>query len=129
MPLHKVPANAGIFGQGIKYPLEIDTKGRLALSSGPVLGAQALASILDTSPGERVMQPDYGAGDGLFEPLSAAVLEERLNDQVIDHESRIEIVSVDARDGGNGQHEYVIEYRNVGDATVKTLTYPYFEGP
>lgn len=128
MPLPKPPADAGFFGQSIAYPLTIE-RGRLALVSGDEIIPQAIASLLDTVPGERVMQPDYGAAVSLFEPPDPHVVQERLADQMRDHEPRGEIVNVDAQDQGDGRHDYVIEYRTIGEADTRTLTYPYFRGP
>jgi len=128
MPLPKPPADAGFFGQSIAYPLTIE-RGRLVLVSGDDIVPQAIASLLDTVPGERVMQPDYGAGVSLFEPPDPHVMQERLADQMRDHEPRGEIVNVDVQDQGEGRHDYVIEYRTIREADVRTLTYPYFRGP
>lgn len=128
MSLPKPPADAGFFGQSIAYPLQIE-RGRLVLVSGAAIVPQSITAILDTVPGERVMQPDFGAATALFEPPDPHVQQERLSDQMRDHEPRGEIVNVDAQDQGDGRHDYVIEYRTVSDADVRTLTYPYFRGP
>ena len=61
-------------GQGISWPLKIDSRGGLALAQGERDVEQAMRIILETSPGERVMRPEFGCRvhDLVFAPYDAA---------------------------------------------------------
>ncbi len=47
-------------GQGLAFPLQIGQQGGLALTRGHQEIEQAIRIILGTSPGERVMRPEFG---------------------------------------------------------------------
>ncbi len=49
-------------GQGLGQPILPDDDGRLPVVSGPEKVRQAMFTILDTEPGERVMRADFGCG-------------------------------------------------------------------
>lgn len=60
---------------------------------------QSLIILFDTSLGERVMQPKYGASlkDFIFEPMNTALLiylEDLTRTAIIYHEARIELLGV-----------------------------------
>lgn len=126
--LPAVPATAGNLGQGIKYPPEVDDKGRLVLSSGVALVDQSIQSICQTQPKERVMQPDYGAATATFEPVDLAVMKAKVDEQVAAHEPRainVEFEAVPTTDGALATVNYDLD----GDPNTKNLTFPLFTGP
>jgi len=49
-------------GEGIAYPLIMDSTGRLALVSGVENVERSMRLILGTAYGERPMRPDFGCG-------------------------------------------------------------------
>ena len=50
-------------GTGLRFPLQPrEGNGRIELVSGMELVRQSIETILDTDPGERVMQPLFGCG-------------------------------------------------------------------
>ncbi|KAB2860725.1 MAG: GPW/gp25 family protein, partial [Anaerolineae bacterium] len=49
-----------LIGRGWAFPPQIDNRGQLALTQGDSEIQQAIQIILSTSPGERVMRPDFG---------------------------------------------------------------------
>ena len=49
-------------GQGLGQPVAPNASGRMSLVSGPEKVRQAIYTLLDTDPGERVMRPDFGSG-------------------------------------------------------------------
>ena len=59
-------------GEGIAYPLTMDSTGRLALVSGVENVERSMRLILGTAYGERPMRPDFGCGihDLVFEAAS-----------------------------------------------------------
>lgn len=123
------PASAGALGQGVKYPIAYDSAGRLSLSFGVQSVAEAMQSIIETAPGERVMEPDYGAAVGVFDPVNPEIVQFAINDSTHDHEPRIESVETRATldQGGTARVSVGIKIRD--QAGTKTLTFPYFAGP
>ena len=128
--IRKPPANSGALGQGVAYPLTYDPiTGRLMLSAGVDSVTDAVTSIFLTQPGERPMQPDYGANAGLFEP---AVDVERLlikaRQNIAEHEPRVaSIDNVNVQLGqGNGELTVTVFYSLIGDDTPRILTFPFF---
>ena len=63
-------------GVGWSAPPSLDGKGEIALAAYEEDIRQAILIILGTSPGERAMRPDFGAGlrDLVFEPLNVATI-------------------------------------------------------
>jgi phage baseplate assembly protein W len=49
-------------GTGWVFPPEVGPAGAFEWRSGTALVRQSILIILDTSPGERVMRPDFGCG-------------------------------------------------------------------
>ncbi len=128
--LPAVPATAGFLGQGVKYPPEADAAGRLRLSSGLDSVEEALKSIFATYPGERVMQPDYGAGVALFEPFDASLMALAVRESIDDHEPRVASIELTAsQTQAPGEVIISAEYQLATEATSRTLTYAYFKGP
>lgn len=130
MPIAKPPATAGHFGQGIAYPPSYTSNGRLSLSFGAAAVEDAMESIVQTEPGERVMQPDYGGAMGIHEPIKDPFLmAEAIKQTVRDHEARVESDSIEVENkepDANGKVETTVTYAPIGEITPSTLTYPYF---
>ena len=128
MPIRTPPPGSGHFGQGISYPLQFDTNGRLALSYGPQSVKESLLSIMQTVLGERMMQPDYGIG-AAFEPINNARITEQVKQVIADHEPRIDPNSLRIQVTGSesqGEARVEVYYELTGDATPQTLTFPFF---
>jgi hypothetical protein len=66
--------NREFLGQGLNFPLQFSARGGLALIGGERDIEQAIRIILETSPGERVMRPEFGcrAKELLFAPRNSA---------------------------------------------------------
>ena len=91
----------------IDHPLHLDARGRTAETDGPDHLRDLIEQLLLTSPGERVMRPDFGCGlrDVLFGPLTRDLaattevvvqgsLERYLGDLIA--VDRIEVAAVDS---------------------------------
>ena len=63
-----------IFGRSLSFPPRVGADGRFVWSEGEDNIRESIAVILQTEPGERVAQPEFGAGLArlLFEPNTAA---------------------------------------------------------
>lgn len=124
------PPTAGQFGQGVKYPVDFDSNGRLKLSFGATSVEEALISIMRTYPGERVMQPDYGAGVMLFEPYDTSRIVLAIRESIEAHEPRVTQADVSVSQGQQvGEVFVTIIYSVAGDANPRTLTQGFFNGP
>ncbi|MBM7116695.1 GPW/gp25 family protein [Archangium primigenium] len=66
----------GFLGHGWHFPVTIDTEGRIVMSGGEEKIRQSLFIILSTSPGERVMLPDFGCAihERVFTHVESATL-------------------------------------------------------
>lgn len=129
MPIQTPPLSAEVFGQGIKYPPQLDGKGRLALSWGLNSVDEAVRSICVTQPSERVMNPSYGAATETFEPFDLPGLEAAIQVNIADHEPRVEEATVEVTPQSNGTSLAKVVYRPIGSANERTLTFPLFAAP
>jgi phage baseplate assembly protein W len=73
-PMWKQARDRAYLGQGLTWPLRVDSRGGLALAHGEREIEQAIQIILETAPGERVMRPEFGCRihDLVFAPHDAA---------------------------------------------------------
>ncbi len=130
MAIQKPPPSAGHLGQGVAYPLAYTANGRLALSWGAKSVEDALSAICQTQPGERVMQPDNGGAVGVHEPVrDVSEIERAIRESVAEHEPRIVAESITViveRVDASGTLWLQVQYEIVGEATARTLTYPYW---
>jgi phage baseplate assembly protein W len=88
-------------GVGWAFPIK-PAGGKLAYAGYEPLVEQAIEIILRTSPGERVMEPAFGAGlrDFLFagnSPVTHRRVEDAVRRALIDFEPRITVEQVQAR--------------------------------
>ena len=120
-------------GQGLAFPLQISQQGGLALAKGFHDIEQAIRIILGTSPGERMMRPEFGCRihELIFAPNNASTrrLIAHYVELALDRwEPRIEVREINAvtdpaRDGG-----LLIEiiYRIKDTYDQRSIVYPFF---
>ena len=120
-------------GAGLAFPLDVDAQGQLAMSSLEDHVRQSILLIAQTGKGERVMQPDFGAGlDALvFSPANiatAALVQQRLKDALVRYEPRIEVLSLDAQIDATEPEKVVmtLQYRVRRTDTAFNLVYPFY---
>ena len=68
--------------QGLKYPLELDGKGGLKLSSGYDRIGEQILEVLETRLGERVYRPFFGIPELLFESIDEYALGQSIRAQL-----------------------------------------------
>lgn len=121
-------------GQGLHYPLAVDSRGRLALTNPVNEVEQSIYVILETAPGERVMRPEFGCRiwELIFDPrdleMEARVItyvEEALNRW----EPRITIKEIEILPSQpHNQHllqvRIVYEVKNTHDE--RSIIYPFY---
>jgi hypothetical protein len=121
-------------GRGWAWPVRLDPgSGQVAMTEFEEDIRQAIRIIIETSPGERVMRPDFGCGihDLVFEALdSATVARVRsvVQEALIRFEPRIEVVSVqvDPAFAAEGRLQIELEYRVRRTNQVGNLVYPFY---
>lgn len=111
--------------------MQVTPAGRIAMVDGDESIRQAILMLVATSPGERVMRPDYGCllHRVIFSPnddTTAGLAIHYVRSAIEQWEPRIEIVALDAtRDpDGEGRLDVLLEYRVRATQNVQSLRLP-----
>jgi phage baseplate assembly protein W len=118
-------------GTGWSFPFAPDAGGDVALVSDEEDIRQAIRIILGTTPGERVMRPDFGAGLAalVFEPITTttmALARHHVAEALVRWEPRIDSVTVDVTaEPAAGRLMIDITYRVRATNTFYNLVYPF----
>jgi phage baseplate assembly protein W len=120
-------------GQGLAFPLQVDPQGGIALASGEHDVEQAIHVILSTSPGERVMRPEFGCRihELIFAPQDAAtesLVIYYVEEALAQWEPRIDVQEVDvsADPDRDGALLVEIKYRTKDTHDERSIVYPFF---
>jgi phage baseplate assembly protein W len=120
-------------GRGWRFPVKPGVDGKLAYVMYEQDIAEAIRIILDTSPGERVMRPDFGCGasDYVFEAMNTATitaLENSVRRALDIYEPRIVVDKVAADAGRIDEGEILINISYTVRATNAraNLVYPFY---
>lgn len=116
----------------IALPLHLDGQGRIATLTDPSkIAAQHLTTYLLTSPGERLMRPEFGTPvkDYTFEnldPLSVTLLTQRVQEKIGRDVANVRLISMTAdEDYDQGALTLTVEFSlavGAGDGTTQTTT-------
>jgi phage baseplate assembly protein W len=113
--------------------MAVGPAGGLLWSAAEQLVAESIWLILSTSPGERVMEPEFGCGirDLLFganDTETQGLIAQHVYDALTACEPRIEVIDVRVRGDGELQNLLMIEidYRLLDNNAVHNLVYPFF---
>ena len=68
--------------RGLKYPLELNGKGGLKLSSNSDRVGEQILEVLQTRIGERVYRPFFGIPELLFETIDESTLAQTIRSQI-----------------------------------------------
>lgn len=119
-------------GVGLGQPLAPDERGALPQVAGPEKVRQAMLTILDTDPGERLMRPAFGCGlrRWLMAPNNATTrtqITREIEQALARWEPRITVQAVDVA-ATNDPSTVLIEihYAHVLDARQDVLVYPFY---
>jgi hypothetical protein len=119
-------------GQGLGQPIAPDAQGRLPVVSGPEKVRQAIFTILDTEPGERVMRPSFGCGLRRYlmqpnNPATRAGIERDINQALALWEPRIKVLDVAVNPTDDRAMVLIdIRYAHVLDGRQDVLVYPFY---
>jgi len=119
-------------GQGLGQPLAPDENGRLPFVSGPEKVRQAIFTLLDTDPGERVMRPDFGCGLRRYlmapnNPATRAAIEREISNTLARWEPRVKVVNIAVTPTDDRAMVLIeIHYAHVLDGRQDILVYPFY---
>lgn len=125
--------NREFLGQGLAFPLQMTPRGEIALASGERDIEQSIRIILETSPGERVMRPEFGCRihELIFAPNDAAtegLLIHYIEQALERWEPRIDLQEVNvSTDPSSGATLLVeIKYETKDSHDERSIVYPFF---
>ena len=123
-------------GRGWRFPLGVDGRGGLAVSSYDGDIEQAMIIILSTAQGERVMRPEFGSAihDLIFAPYNATtagMLAYHVQEALARWEPRIEVSDIDVQPTPGDSSQIMIEIRYLvkGTNDERNLVYPFYLVP
>jgi uncharacterized protein len=128
-----MPVNIDAQGRVVSMDMGLDAQGHIALNSYDDHVFQSILLIVKTTPGERVMRPDFGAGLSTLalEPLgsaTAALAQQRVTQALTRFEPRIDILNVTTTvDPANpGVLQIALSYQVRRTNTIYNLVFPFF---
>ena len=128
--------DASFVGRGFFWPMEVDHTGSIRLTDGAADIDAAMAVVLATAPGERVMRPDFGCRiwDLLFEPVTANLLglmAQAVRDALTQWEPRVIVETVDTVPDREDSAVVSIRigYRVKATNDRRNLVYPFYVIP
>ena len=119
-------------GQGLGQPIVPNSGGALPVVSGPEKVRQAIYTLLDTDPGERVMRPDYGCGLRRYlmqpnNPQTRAAIGREISQSLARWEPRIRLIDLAVTPTDDRAMVLIeIHYAHKLDARQDTLVYPFY---
>lgn len=123
-------------GRGFFWPLQIDHTGSIRMTEGAADLDRAMAVVLATAPGERVMRPQFGCRiwDLLFEPVTPNLLglmAQAVRDALTQWEPRVVVDNVDPVPDPDDQALITISvaYRVKATNDRRNLVYPFYVIP
>jgi uncharacterized protein len=131
-----VMSDPGFIGRGFRFPMGVDHRGAIALTSGPEDLDCSIRVVLATAPSERVMRPEFGCKiwDLLFEPVNAntlGLMEQAVGEALAQWEPRIEVQDVLAApdDDDSSLVRIHVLYRVRATNDRRNLVYPFYVIP
>jgi phage baseplate assembly protein W len=128
--------DASFVGRGFFWPMQVDHTGSIRLTDGASDIDAAMAVVLATAPGERVMRPDFGCRiwDLLFEPVTANLLglmAQAVRDALTQWEPRVIVETVDTVPDPHDSAGVSIRvgYRVKATNDRRNLVYPFYVIP
>ena len=125
-------AKNSLLGRGWAFPVTFSAEShQVHMAEDEDDIQQSLIILLNTTLGERIMRPDYGANmeDLLFEALNvttANMIANRIKKAILFHEPRVKTEDIDLRpDYNEGRIEVLVEYLIIATNNRRNLVYPY----
>lgn len=129
----RLQQDRAFLGRGLKFPLQVTTRGRLAMAQEEDRIEESIYLILGTRLGERLMQPAFGCGihDLLFAPNNPSTRTravEHVRRALVAYEARIDVLSVTAEttDAETSLLLIRVDYRIRANNAVGNIVYPFY---
>ena len=122
-------------GRGLGQPLHPDAQHRLPVVQGPEKVRQAIYTVLDTDPGERVMRPDFGCGLRRWlmhpnNPATRAGIQREIESALARWEPRIKVTEVNVSPTDDRSTVLIeLHYEHLLDQRQDVLVYPFYLEP
>lgn len=123
----------GFLGRGWAFPVVAARDGTVAFAAGELSIEQGLNIVLGTSPGERVMRPEFGCGiwELVMEPNTAQLhgrVQTRVRQALTRWEPRIDVLDVQVASPPEQKNVLLIriDYRVRSNNAAYNLVYPFF---
>ena len=123
----------GFLGRGWAFPVVAGRDGRIGMVEGAPAVEQAITIILGTSPGERVMRPEFGCGiwELVMEANTAQLhgrVQARVQEALTRWEPRIDVLAVRVEAPPDQKNVLLIriDYRLRSNNAFFNLVYPFF---
>ena len=123
----------GFLGKGWAFPVVAGTAGSIAYVEREDAVEDAIEIILGTSPGERVMRPEFGCGiwELVMEANTAQLhgrVQTRVRDALVHWEPRIDVLDVRVDSPPEQKNVLLIriDYRIRANNAFYNLVYPFF---
>jgi phage baseplate assembly protein W len=121
-------------GRGFGYPLRLDmATGAVAMASYEEDVREALRILVETSPGERVMRPDFGCGIrdlafALVDVSTITRIETMVREAIVRYEPRVELIDIriDPLQAADGLLLIEVAYRIRRTNQTDNMVYPFF---
>jgi phage baseplate assembly protein W len=128
--------DASFVGRGFFWPMQVDHTGSIRLTDGASDIDAAMAVVLATAPGERVMRPDFGCRiwDLLFEPVTAnliGLMAQAVREALAQWEPRVEVDRVDPvpDPADSALISITVAYRIKATNDRRNLVFPFYVIP
>ena len=122
-----------IIGRGWAFPPHLDNRGQIATVGGAQEIEQAIRIILATSPGQRVMRPEFGCRlqELVFAPnnrQTASLAARYVREALGRWEPRINLENVDVSQDGERPNclTITVDYRIKAIHSSRSLVYPFY---
>jgi len=122
-----------ILGKGWKFPVDIDVHGNIAASGYEKSIEESIGIILSTTPGERLMHPDFGCkiNEIIFFPNSSRTVSLAVNyikEAIIKWEPRVILKSVTGEQDSDNpvKINISIDYEIRSVNTFFNMVYPFY---
>ena len=124
-----------LIGKGWAFPFRVAGYGGIELVADGRELDESIAIILGTSPGERVMRPQFGCRihELVFHPLNSEILglaERFVRESLNRWEPRIELESVDVEidelEHARGRLNINVSYTVLATKDERSLVYPFY---
>lgn len=126
--------SSDFLGKGWNFPVDADnTTGKIRLALYEESIRQSIWIILGTTPGERVMRPDFGSGlyELVFSPASAETASRAasmVRESLLLWEPRIDVLNVSVTNDAQEPHKLLImiDYQVRSTNSRFNLVYPFY---